>query len=52
MGFLKPGAFLVQNVATYPRAQAIRKIGTLKLAQFDMVFAGLLRGLGHATPSL
>ena len=25
--FLKPGAFLVQNVATYPVARAIRRLG-------------------------
>ena len=45
--FLKPGAFLVQNVATYPNVRAIRKLGTLKADQFDLVFAGLLRWLGH-----
>jgi mRNA interferase MazF len=27
--FLKPGAFLAQNVATYPNVRAIRKLGTL-----------------------
>jgi mRNA interferase MazF len=46
--FLKPGAFLAQNVATYPNVRAIRKLGTLKKDQFDAVFAGLLRWLGHA----
>ena len=46
--FLKPGAFLVQNVATYVRA--IRKLGTLKKGQFDLVFSGLLRWLGHSGP--
>ena len=46
--FLKAGAFLVQNVATYPNVRAIRKLGTLKPNQFDLVFAGLLRWLGHA----
>ena len=51
-GFLKAGAFLVQNVASYPRAQAIRRLGTLKPGHFDLVFAGLLRWLGHANPSL
>lgn len=45
--FLKPGAFLVQNVATYPVVRAIRKLGILKDDQFDLVFAGLLRWLGH-----
>lgn len=46
--FLKPGAFLVQNVATYPKVRAIRKLGTLKPDQFHLVFAGLLRWLGDA----
>jgi mRNA interferase MazF len=46
--FLKPGAFLVQNVSTYPNVRAIRKLGALKHDQFDLVFAGLLRWLGHA----
>ncbi len=46
--FLKPGAFLVQNVATYPTARAIRRLGTLKSEQFDLVFDGLLRWLGHS----
>src|SRR5688572_11068692 len=45
--FFKPGALLVQNVATYPNVRAIRKLGTLKADQFDLVFAGLLRWLGH-----
>jgi len=39
--FLKAGAFLVQNVATYPNVRAIRKLGTLKRDQFNPVFAGL-----------
>ena len=46
--FLKAGAFLVQNVATYPNVRAIRKLGTLKPDQFHLVFAGLLRWLGAA----
>jgi len=44
--FLKSGAFLVQNVATYPRVRAIRKLGVLRADQFDLVFSGLLRWLG------
>ena len=44
--FLKAGAFLVQNVATYPNVRAIRKLGMLKSDQFNLVFAGLLRWLG------
>jgi mRNA interferase MazF len=47
--FLKPGAFLVQNVSTYPNVRAIRKVGMLTRTQFDVVFSGLLRWLGHAT---
>jgi hypothetical protein len=46
--FLKPGALLVQNVSTYPNVRAIRKLGALKLDQFGLVFAGLLRWLGKA----
>jgi mRNA interferase MazF len=44
--FLKPGAFVVQGVSTYPHVRAIRKLGALKPAQFDLVFAGVLRWLG------
>jgi mRNA interferase MazF len=47
VGFLKPGAFLVQNAATYPNVRAIRKIGKLRDDQFELVFTGLLRWLGH-----
>jgi mRNA interferase MazF len=46
--FLKPGAFLAQNVATYPNVRAIRKLGSLSSNQFDLVFSGLLRWLGAA----
>lgn len=45
--FLKPGAFLVQGVSTYPHVRAIRKLGALKPDQFDAVFAGVLRWLGQ-----
>jgi len=45
--FLRQGAFLVQNVATYPNVRALRKLGTIKPDQFDLVFVGLLRWLGH-----
>jgi mRNA interferase MazF len=48
IAFLKPGAFLVQNVATYPKVRAIRKLGMLKSDQFDLVFSGLLHWLGHS----
>jgi mRNA interferase MazF len=46
VAFLKPGAFLAQNVATYPNVRAIRKLGTLSSQQFDLVFSGLLHWLG------
>lgn len=42
VAFLKPGAFLVQNVATYQNARAIRKLGVLTADQFATVFKGLL----------
>jgi mRNA interferase MazF len=45
--FLRPGAFLVQSVATYPNVRAVRKLGALRPPQFDTVFAGLLGWLGH-----
>ena len=47
VAFLKPGAFLVQNVATYPVVRAVRKLGALKREQFDLVGSGLLRWLGY-----
>jgi len=43
VAFLKPGAFLVQNVATYPAVRAIRTLGVLRKEQFDLVGEGLLR---------
>ncbi|MBZ5605989.1 MAG: type II toxin-antitoxin system PemK/MazF family toxin [Acidobacteriia bacterium] len=46
--FLKPGAFLVQSIATYPHVRAIRRLGTLHKRQFDLVFDGVLRWLGHS----
>jgi len=46
VAFLQGGAFLVQNVATYPNVRAIRKLGVLSSQQFDVVFSGLLRWLG------
>ncbi|HEY6392367.1 MAG TPA: type II toxin-antitoxin system PemK/MazF family toxin [Bryobacteraceae bacterium] len=49
MSFLKPGAFLVQNVATYPDVRAVRKLGVLNREQFNSVFSGLLRWLGQAS---
>ena len=47
VAFLKTGAFLVQNVATYPIVRAVRKLGVLKGDQFDLVGSGLLRWLGY-----
>ena len=35
--FLRPGAFLVQGVSTYPKAWAIRKLGSLQPAQLQSV---------------
>lgn len=47
VAFLKPGAFLVQNVATYPAVRAIRRLGVLKRNELDAVGSGLLRWLGY-----
>jgi hypothetical protein len=47
VAFLKPGAFLVHNVATYPVVRAIRRLGVLRKEQFDLVGEGLLRWLGY-----
>lgn len=44
--FLKPGAFLAQNIATYPTVRAIRRLGVLKKEQVDQISAGVLRWLG------
>jgi mRNA interferase MazF len=49
VSFLKPGAFLVQNVATYPNVRAMRKLGTLRTSEFQLVFEALLRWLGQET---
>lgn len=45
--FLKPGAFLVQNVATYPPVRAIRKLGALKKEHLDHGSSERFRWLGH-----
>jgi len=47
VAFLKPGAFAVQGVSTYPHIRAIRKLGVLKPEQFRLVFDGILRWLGQ-----
>ena len=46
--FLRPGAFLVQGISTYPKAWAIRKIGVLPRDQMAAVMAGLRDWLGLA----
>ena len=40
--FLRPGAFLVQAVATYPNVRAMRKLGTLRPTSnsYSPVFSG------------
>ena len=48
--FLRPGAFLVQGVSTYPKAWAIRKLGALKPDQMDVVKNGLAVWLGIRDP--
>jgi mRNA interferase MazF len=44
--FLRPGAFLVQGVSTYPKAWAIRKLGAVKPDQMETVAKGLAAWLG------
>jgi len=46
VAFLKPGAFLVQNVTTYPVVRAVRKLGALRGEQLEAITAGMLRWLG------
>src|SRR5215469_17030772 len=46
--FLKPGAFLVQGVTTFPSIRALHRLGILSSVAFDAVFEGLLRWLGHS----
>ncbi len=45
--FLKPGAFLVQGVTTFPTVRALHRLGALSSAGFDQVFQALLQWLGH-----
>ena len=47
VAFLKPGAFLVQGVTTFPTVKALHRLGALPSPAFDKVFAGLLHWLGH-----
>jgi mRNA interferase MazF len=44
--FLKAGAFLVQGVASYPTAWAIRKPGVLTRNQMELVMTSLSQWLG------
>ncbi|MGC8638337.1 MAG: type II toxin-antitoxin system PemK/MazF family toxin [Isosphaeraceae bacterium] len=44
--FLKTGAFDVQNIASVPHAKLIRKLGTLRQDQFDLVASAVLEWLG------
>ena len=44
--FLRPGAFLVQGVSTYPKAWGIRKLGAIKPDQMEAVANGLAAWLG------
>jgi mRNA interferase MazF len=44
--FLRPGAFLVQGVSTYPKAWAIRKLGVVKPEQMEAVTERLAAWLG------
>jgi len=44
--FLRPGAFLVQGISSYPKAWAIRKLGAIKPDQMVAVSDGLAAWLG------
>jgi mRNA interferase MazF len=46
--FLKPGAFLVQGVSTYPTAWAIRRLGALTREQMELIMTSLANWLGLA----
>jgi len=48
VSFLRPGAFLVQNIAIYPTVRAIRRLGVLRAEQLELVSAGVQRWLGCA----
>lgn len=45
--FLKPGAFLVQGVTTFPTIKALHRLGALQSQAFDKVLGGLLHWLGY-----
>ena len=42
VSFLKPGAFLVQGVTTFPTVRALHRLGALPPEAFAKVFDGLL----------
>ncbi len=44
--FLRPGAFLVQGITTFPTVQALHRLGTAPREASDEVLGGLLRWLG------
>ena len=44
--FLRPGAFLVQGVSTYPKTSAIRRLGVVRPDQMEAVANGLATWLG------
>jgi mRNA interferase MazF len=44
--FLKPGAFLVQGVTTFPIVRAMHRLGSLQTNTFQKVMAGVMRWLG------
>jgi mRNA interferase MazF len=44
--FLKPGAFLVQGISTYPAVRAERLLGTMSAESLGIVEAGVRRWLG------
>ena len=46
--FLKPGAFLVQGVTTFPTVKALHRLGALQTQSFEKVFGGLLHWLGQS----
>src|SRR6266853_2130042 len=45
VAFLKAGAFLLQNVATYPKVRAIRKLGKLKVGSSTWFLPRFCAGL-------
>jgi mRNA interferase MazF len=47
--FLKPGAFLVQGVSTFPTVRALHRLGSLSTEAFAKVIEGLSRWLGVST---